>query len=133
MVSAWLDALAVLKTASGVREMVSALQPAHRRALEGTASFLERRAGLYLAVGEAALARQDYRAAIALQPGQASLRVAYWWMLVDQRETASLRSELARMAARVRKRCGLCRSAGRVLAAAGPTAAGTGGHAASGP
>lgn len=102
MVSAWLDALAVLKTASGVREMVSALQPAHRRALEGTASFLERRAGLYLAVGEAALARQDYRAAIALQPGQASLRVAYWWMLVDQRETASLRSELARMAARVR-------------------------------
>ena len=57
MVSAWLDALAVLKTASGMREMVSALQPAHRRALEGTASFLERRAGLYLAVGEAALAK----------------------------------------------------------------------------
>lgn len=103
IVFAWLDGIAEQKTPAGLRGLLATLEPAHRQRLERTAPFLERRAGLWARYGEPALARQDYLAALGLRPDHAPTRVAYWWLLVDQQDSATLRRELARAGSAVRR------------------------------
>ncbi len=94
IVYAWLDGIAEQKSPVGLRALLAALTPAHRARLEQSAQFLERRAGLYTRLGDMALARADYTRALTLQPDNAPLRVAYWWLLVDQQDVPTLRAEL---------------------------------------
>lgn len=94
IVYAWLDGIAEQKNPVGLRTLLAALTPAHRARLEQSAQFLERRAGLYVRLGDVALARADYTRALSLQPDNAPLRVAYWWLLVDQQDVPTLRAEL---------------------------------------
>lgn len=95
IVYAWLDGIAGQKSPVGLRTLLAALTPGHRSRLEQSAQFLERRAGLYVRLGDVALARADYTRGLTLQPDNAPLRVAYWWLLVDQQDTATLRAELS--------------------------------------
>jgi hypothetical protein len=94
IVYAWLDGIAEQKNPVGLRTLLAALTPAHRARLEQSAQFLERRAGLYVRLGDVALARADYTRALSLQPDNAPLRVAYWWLLIDQQDVPTLRAEL---------------------------------------
>ena len=95
LVFAWLDGIAEQKSPVGLRTLMAALTPEHRARLEQSVTFLERRAGLYARLGDTALARADYTRALALQPDNAPLRVAYWWLLIDQQDVPALRAELA--------------------------------------
>jgi hypothetical protein len=95
IVYAWLDGIAEQKSPVGLRALLAALTPEHRLRLEQSAQFLERRAGLYTRLGDMALARADYTRALALQPDNAPLRVAYWWLLIDQQDVPTLRAELS--------------------------------------
>lgn len=95
VVYAWLDGIAEQKSPVGLRTLLAALTPAHRAKLEQSVTFLERRAGLYARLGDVALARADYTRALALRPDSAPLRVAYWWLLIDQQDVPTLRAELA--------------------------------------
>ncbi|MGE0497731.1 MAG: tetratricopeptide repeat protein [Ramlibacter sp.] len=102
IVYAWLDAIAGQPRPVGLPALLAALTPGHRQKLERSPVFLERRAGLYARLGEVALARRDYEQGLRLRPGHAPTRVAYWWLLIDQQDTAALRAELARVGARAR-------------------------------
>ncbi len=95
LVFAWLDGIADQKTPVGLRTLMATLTPAHRARLEQSATFLERRAALYTRLGDVPLARADYTRALGLQPDNAPLRVAYWWLLVDQQDVPALRAELS--------------------------------------
>jgi hypothetical protein len=95
IVYAWLDGIAQQKSPVGLRALLAALTPEHRQRLEQSAQFLERRAGLYTRLGDMALARADYTRALAQQPDNAPLRVAYWWLLIDQQDVPTLRAELS--------------------------------------
>ena len=93
---AWLDAIEAEKSPTGLRDLLAALLPEHRQKLEGSPSFLQRRAALFARLGDVALARRDYEQSLALRPDHVPTRLSYWWLLVDQLDKASLRSELAR-------------------------------------
>ena len=95
VVYAWLDGIAGQKSPVGLRTLLAALTPAHRAKLEQSVTFLERRAGLYARLGDVALARADYTRALAMRPDNAPLRVAYWWLLIDQQDVPTLRAELS--------------------------------------
>lgn len=97
IVFAWIDALSAQKSPTGLADLMLALRPLHRKSLEASPAFLERRAGLYVRLGNIALAKRDYTQALAIRPDNPPLRTAYWWLLVDQRETALLRSEIGRL------------------------------------
>ena len=96
VVDAWLDAIARQKTPTGLRDLLAALLPEHRRQLERSAAFLDRRAALYTRLGDTVLALQDYRQSLALRPDDVPTRVAYWWLLIDKQDTTALRAELTR-------------------------------------
>ncbi|MCW5651296.1 MAG: tetratricopeptide repeat protein [Ramlibacter sp.] len=114
IVYAWLDAIAGQPRPTGLDGLLSTLTPEHRQKLERSPVFLERRAGLYARLGEVALARRDYEQGLRLRPDHAPTRVAYWWLLIDQQDSATLRAELARVGARARNDLAY----GEVLAAA---------------
>ena len=97
IVFAWLDAISAQKNPVGLAELMQGLLASHRRTLEASPTFLERRAGLYTRLGNMALAKRDYALALLIKPDNPPLRAAYWWLLVDQRETALLRSEIGRV------------------------------------
>ena len=97
IVFAWLDAISAQKSPVGLADLMQGLLASHRRALEASPTFLERRAGLYARLGNMALAKRDYALALLIKPDNPPLRAAYWWLLVDQRETALLRSEIGRV------------------------------------
>ncbi len=95
IVYAWLDGIAEQKSPVGLRTLLAALTPEHRQRLEQSAQFLERRAGLYTRLGDMVLARADYTRALVLQPDNAPMRAAYWWLLIDQQDVPTLRAELS--------------------------------------
>ena len=97
IVFAWMDALQAQKSPAGLSALMQALQPAHRRQLEASADFLERRASLYVRLGNTAQAIKDYTQALAMNPDNQALRTSFWWLLVDQRDIALLRRELGRL------------------------------------
>ena len=99
IVFAWLDAISAQKSPAGLADLMLTLRAPHRRALEASPVFLERRAGLYARLGNTVLAKRDYTQALSIKPDNSQLRAAYWWLLVDQRETALLRSEIGRVSA----------------------------------
>ena len=100
IVFAWLDALLAQKTPAGLSALMQALQPAHRRRLEASADFLDRRASLYVRLGNVIQASKDYTQALALNPDNQAIRTAFLWLLVDQRDTRLLRRELSLLNAR---------------------------------
>ena len=93
---AWLDVIDTQKNPSGLRDLLAALSPDQRQKLERSPSFLERRAGLFQRLSDIPLALLDYQQALALRPGHSPTRLSYWWLLVDQKDRATLRAELAR-------------------------------------
>ena len=97
IVFAWLDAISAQKSPAGLADLMQALRASHRTTLEASPAFLERRAGLYVRLGNMVLAKRDYALALVIKPDNPPLRAAYWWLLVDQRETALLRSEIGRV------------------------------------
>ena len=97
IVFAWLDALNAQKNPAGLSDLMMALKNTHRQSLEASTAFLERRAGLYARLGNIQLAKRDYTQALMLAPDNPNLRAAYWWLLVDQQETALLRGEIGRI------------------------------------
>ncbi len=97
IVFAWLDAISAQKSPAGLADLMQTLRASHRKTLEASPAFLERRAGLYVRLGNMALAKRDYALALLIKPDNPPLRAAYWWLLVDQRETALLRSEIGRV------------------------------------
>ena len=97
IVFAWLDAISAQKSPAGLADLMQGLLASHRRTLEASPTFLELRAGLYTRLGNMALAKRDYALALLIKPDNPPLRAAYWWLLVDQRETALLRSEIGRV------------------------------------
>ena len=97
IVFAWLDAISAQKNPVGLADLMQGLLASHRRTLEASPTFLERRAGLNTRLGNMALAKRDYALALLIKPDNPPLRAAYWWLLVDQRETALLRSEIGRV------------------------------------
>ena len=99
IVFAWLDAISAQKNPVGLADLMQGLLASHRRTLEASPTFLERRAGLYTRLGNMVLAKRDYALALLIKPDNPPLRAAYWWLLVDQRETALLRSEIGRVTA----------------------------------
>ena len=102
LVDAWLDAIAQQKTPTGLNDLLATLLPEHRKQLEGSAAFLDRRAALYTRLGNWALALADYRQSLALRPENVPTRVSYWWLLIDRQDTVALRSELMRFGAKAR-------------------------------
>ena len=99
IVFAWLDAISAQKTPVGLADLMQGLLASHRRTLEASPTFLERRAGLYTRLGNMTLAKRDYALALLIKPDNPPLRAAYWWLLLDQRETALLRNEIGRVSA----------------------------------
>ena len=97
IVLAWLDAISAQKSPAGLADLMLALGASHRKLLEASPAFLERRASLYVRLGNIMLAKRDYTQALSIKPDNPPLRVAYLWLLVDQRETALLRSEIGRL------------------------------------
>ena len=98
LVFAWLDAVSNQKTPTGLNALLSTLQPAHRRALETSPTFLAQRGGLYARLGSSSdvlLAQQDYQRSLGLRPDNAPTRSAYWWLLLDLQDSRALRRELA--------------------------------------
>ena len=95
---AWLDALSAQKQPAGLRDLLAALQPAHRARLEKTPAFLNRRAELYVRLKEPLLAKLDYQRSLALQPRHRATRVAYLWLLIDSKDTAVLGLEVRQLA-----------------------------------
>ena len=98
LVFAWLDAISNQKTAVGLNALLAALQPAHRKALEASPIFLSQRAGLYARMASSSnllLARHDYQRSLALRPDNAPTRSAYWWLLLDVKDSRVLRRELS--------------------------------------
>ena len=85
IVFAWIDALSAQKSPTGLADLMLALKPLHRKSLEASPAFLERRAGLYIRLGNMALAKRDYTLALAIKPDNPPLRAAYLWLLADQR------------------------------------------------
>ncbi len=103
IVYAWLDAIAQQKSPTALRVLMTALLSEQRGRLEASPVFLERRAGLYTRLGDTQLALTDYRQSLALRPDDASTRVAYWWLLVDQQDASQLRAELAQLGSDARR------------------------------
>ncbi len=95
---AWMDALSAQKEPAGLRRLLAALQPAHRANLEKSPTFLNRRAQLYVRLNEPTLAKLDYQRSLSLQPANRATRIAYFWLLIDSKDTALLRAEIAKMA-----------------------------------
>ncbi len=95
---AWLDALSAQKEPSGLRILLAALQPAHRARLEKTPAFLNRRAELYFRLNEIGLAKLDYQKSLSLQSANRATRIAYFWLLIDTKDTALLRTEVGKLA-----------------------------------
>ncbi len=90
----WLDALQQQPSAAGLEAWVAALLPEHRARLLLQPEILARRAGVYAAIGQKALAADDYRAALRLRP-HAPTQLSYWWLLIDMADAKTLRTELA--------------------------------------
>ena len=95
---AWQDALSAQENPSGLRELLLSLLPAHRTQLEKSPAFLNRRAELYVRLNESQLAKLDYQLSLSLQPASRATRVAYFWLLLDTKDTALLRAEVSRLA-----------------------------------
>ena len=95
---AWLDALSAQKDPSGLRNLMTALQSSHRARLENSPAFLNRRAELYVRLNETALAKLDYQRSLSLQPANRATRIAYFWLLIDNKDTAVLRAEVKKLA-----------------------------------
>ena len=95
---AWLDALSAQKEPSGLSNLLAALQPAHRARLEKSPAFLNRRAELYVRLKETSLAKLDYQKSLSLHSANRATRIAYFWLLIDTKDTALLRAEVGKLA-----------------------------------
>ncbi len=97
IVYAWMDALGSQKTPTGLAGLMAALTESHRRSLEASATFLERRGGLYAVLGKVPEAKRDYIRALQIKPDNPSTRTAYLWLLIDQQDRNQLRIEIAQL------------------------------------
>ena len=97
IVNTWLDALSGHKTPTGLADLMAALTGPHRRSLEASAAFLERRGGLYALLGKVPEAKRDYIRALQIKPDNPSTRTAYLWLLIDQQERTALRKEMGQL------------------------------------
>lgn len=95
---AWLDALSAQKEPTSLHRLLAALLPAHRTRLEKSPAFLNRRAELYVRLKETALAKLDYQKSLSLQGANRATRIAYFWLLIDTKDTALLRAEVGKLA-----------------------------------
>ena len=94
---AWMDALSAQKEPSSLRRLLAALQPAHRASLEKSPTFLNRRAQIYAQLNEPQLAKLDYQRSLSLQPTNRATRIAYFWLLIDSKDTALLKVEVRKL------------------------------------
>ena len=97
IIYAWMDALSSQKNPEGLRSLMAALTEPHRRDLEASATFLERRGGLYAVFGNVVEAKRDYLRALKIKPDNPSTRTAYFWLLVDQQDRTALRKEIGQL------------------------------------
>ncbi len=100
-VFAWIDSLYAAPDPVAIRAFFSALVPADLARLAKTSAFLERRAGLQVALGDKRAGVADYRAALGLGSG-AGARIGLWWLLTDLGDKAALRQEMAQSRSAVR-------------------------------
>jgi polysaccharide biosynthesis protein PelB len=98
----WLDALLQQPERASLQAWMAGMGAAPLTRLLKNPEILSRRASLYTALGDKALAAADYRRALAIRP-HTPTRVAYWWLLIDMADTKALRSELAAAGAPARK------------------------------
>ena len=97
IVYAWMDALSSQKNPVGLTGLMAALTESHRRSLEASATFLERRGGLYAVLGQIPQAKRDYLQALKIKPDNPSTRTAYFWLLIDQQDRTALRKEIGQL------------------------------------
>ena len=97
IVYAWMDALSNQKTPTDLANLMAALTEPHRRSLESSAAFLERRGGFYILLGNVAQAKRDYTQALLIKPDNPSTRRAYMWLLIDLQERTALRREIGKL------------------------------------
>ncbi len=100
LMTLWLDALAAQSAKNishkDLEQWMTALLPVQRQRLGQNPEWLNRRALVYMALGEKKLAAQDYRASLAFD-NDASVRAAYLWLLIDMADSSALRTELAKL------------------------------------
>ncbi|MBC7608343.1 MAG: tetratricopeptide repeat protein, partial [Polaromonas sp.] len=97
IVYAWIDALGSQKNPTGMAGLMAALTEPHRRSLEASATFLERRGGLYAVLGKVPEAKRDYIRALQIKPDNPPVRTAYLWLLIDHQDRNQLSIEIAQL------------------------------------
>ncbi|AOY00818.1 tetratricopeptide repeat protein [Jeongeupia sp. USM3] len=84
---------------AAVRQRLTALSAAQRQRLTGDTDFLLLRARHHQQTHALAAARDDYTAALALDPGLSAARVGLIWLLVQQADAQTLSGLLPRLEA----------------------------------
>ncbi len=72
-----------------IRQLLAELRPEQLTALQQQPTFLAARAGYFERLGRMDAAQRDYQAALALNPGDSNVQLAYLWLL-NNREDRSL-------------------------------------------
>ena len=98
----WLDAVVQAPQRAGLDGWMASMGSLPLERLLKNPEILARRASIYTALGDKALAAGDYRSALAIRP-HTPTRVSYWWLLIDMADSHTLRSELAAAGAGARK------------------------------
>lgn len=78
-----------------LRRIFSTLSPEMHRMVAGDPDLLIVRADYFAATGHPELALADYRAALTLDPNHRFARLGLMWFLIDRRDLAQLRREVA--------------------------------------
>jgi predicted Zn-dependent protease len=99
---AWLDAVVLAPQRASLQAWMVGVGDAPLASLLKNPQVLSRRASIYAAVGDKALAAADYRSALAIRP-HSPTQVSYWWLLIDMADTKTLRAELASAGVPARK------------------------------
>ncbi|KPC52965.1 tetratricopeptide repeat protein [Amantichitinum ursilacus] len=81
---------------TGAHRLLNSLEPAQLARLEANAGFLVQRARLEQAEHQLPAAQRDITAALALIPDSIELRISIIWLLVEQRDAATLSGVLPR-------------------------------------
>ncbi len=85
---------------AALRRIFSALSAVTEQSLAGEGNFLLMRAEFHVATGSHELALADYRRALAQDPANTSARIAILWIMIDRKQLAPLRREVAAAMAR---------------------------------
>lgn len=83
------------KDLAAVRRLYAALSAADEQRFAKTPYFYTLRSQVRQATGDGAGARADLERAIAIAPGNAELRLAMLWLLIESRDESALRRSLA--------------------------------------